>query len=99
MNFISYDCKGYADTEEALTKIEAGDPPLTLKLRQVNSADQLAQFGAPQGLTRRITLETFSKLIVEAGGYQQRAHISERGSSRELYPIRHKQNKKARYSC
>ena len=73
--------------------------PLTLKLRQVYSADQLAQFGAPQGLTRLITLETFSKLIVEAGGYQQRAHISERGSSRELYPIRHKQNKKARYSC
>ena len=33
------------------------------------------------------------------GGYQQRARIPERGSSRELYPIRHRQNKKARYSC
>ena len=73
--------------------------PLTLELRQVYRADQLAQFGAPQGLTRRITLETFSKLIVEAGGCQKHAHISERGSSRELYPIRHKQNNKARYSC
>ncbi|RMX58108.1 hypothetical protein pdam_00000090 [Pocillopora damicornis] len=73
--------------------------PLTLELRQVYSADQLAQFGAPQGLTRLIALETFSKLIVEVGGYQQRARIPERGSSRELYPIRHRQNKKARYSC
>ena len=59
-------------------------------LRQVYCADQLAQFGAPQGLTRLITLETFSKLIVEVGGYQQRAKIPERGSSRELYPIRHR---------
>ena len=50
------------------------------------SADQLVQFGAPQGLTGLITLETFSKLIVEAGGCQQRARISECGSSRELYP-------------
>ncbi|CAH3156964.1 unnamed protein product [Pocillopora meandrina] len=40
----------------------------------------------------------FSKLIVEAVGYQQRAQTSERGSSRELYPIRHRRNKKARYS-
>ena len=31
-----------------------------------------------------LTLETFSKLIVEAGGYQQRAQISEPGPSREL---------------
>ena len=68
-------------------------------MRQVYSADHLAQFGAPLGLTGLITLETFSKIIVEAGGYQQRALISERGSSRELYPIRHRQNKKARYSC
>ena len=30
-----------------------------------------------------LTLETFSKLIVEAGGYQQRAQISEPGPSRE----------------
>ena len=45
--------------------------PLNLELRQVYSAHQLAQFGAPQGLTRLIILETFSKLIVEAGGYQQ----------------------------
>ena len=73
--------------------------PLTLELRQVYNTDQPAQFGAPQGLTRLITLENFSKLIVEAGGYQQRTHISERGSSRELYLIRHKQNKKAIYSC
>ena len=64
----------------------------------VYSADQLAQFGAPQGLTRLIALETFSKLIVKTGGYQQLAQISERESSRELYPIRHRQNKKARYS-
>ena len=73
--------------------------PLTLELRQVYSADQLAQFGAPKGLTRLITLETFSRLIVKAGGYQQRAQISERGSSREPNPIRHRLNKKARYSC
>ena len=99
MNFISYDCEGYADIEEALTKIEAGDLPLALELRQVYNADQPAQFGAPEGPTRLITLETFSKLIVEAGGYQQHKHISERGSSRELYLIRLKQNKKARYSC
>ena len=52
--------------------------PLTKELRQVYSADQLAQFGAPQGLTGLITLETFSKLIIEAVGYQQRAQISER---------------------
>ena len=68
-------------------------------MRQVYSTDHLAQFGEPLGLTGLITLETFSKIIVEAGGYQQRALISERGSSRELYPIRHRQNKKARYSC
>ena len=61
-------------------------------MRQVYSADQLAKFGASQGLTRLIILETFDKLIVEAGGYQQRVQISERGSSRELYPIRHRQN-------
>ena len=47
----------------------------------------------------RVSLETFSKLTEEAGGYQQSAQISERGSSRELYPIRHRQNKKTRYSC
>ena len=34
------------------------------------------------------TVSRNSKLIVEAGGYQQRAQISKRGSSRELYPIR-----------
>ena len=27
MNFISYDCLGYADTVKALTSIDAGDPP------------------------------------------------------------------------
>ena len=32
-------------------------------------------------------VETFRKLIVEAGGYQQRAQISEPGSLREPYPI------------
>ena len=54
-------------------------------LRDVNVSQTcaLAQFGAPQGLTRLITLETFNKLIVEASGYQ-RAHISEPGSSQEL---------------
>ena len=64
---------------------------LTLELRQVYSADLLAHFGAPQGLTTLITLKTFSKVIVEANSYQQRAQISEPGSSRELYPIRHMQ--------
>ena len=49
-------------------------------MRQVYSADQLTQFRAPLGLTGLITLETFSKIIVEASGYQQRALISERGS-------------------
>ncbi|CAH3142859.1 unnamed protein product, partial [Pocillopora meandrina] len=77
----------------SILHINIGD----VKLKE--SADQLAQFGALQRLTRLITLETFRKLIVEAGGYKQRAQISERGSSRELFPIRHKQNKKARYSC
>ncbi|RMX56829.1 hypothetical protein pdam_00009932 [Pocillopora damicornis] len=70
----------------------------TVASLRVYSADQLAQFGAPQGLTRLIALETFSKQIVKTGGYQQLAQISERESSRELYSIRHRQNKKARYS-
>ena len=52
-----------------------------------------------KGLTGLITLETFSKLIVKAGVYQKRAQISVRGSSRELYPLLHRQNKKARYFC
>ena len=91
MNFISYDCPGYAGTLEALTWIEVGYSPSDLKLRQAYSADQLPHL--------RDSLETFSKLTEEAGGYQQRAQISERGSSRELYPIRDRQNKKTRYSC
>ena len=47
--------------------------PLTLELRQVYSANLLTQFESPQGLTRLITSETSSKLIVEVGGYQRYA--------------------------
>ena len=76
MNFISYDCPGYAGTVEALTWIEVGYSPSDLRTATSYSADQLPQFGAPKGLTKLIILETFSKLIEEACGYQQRAQIS-----------------------
>ena len=47
MNFVSYDCKGYADTDFAT----------------VYDVDSLAHFGAPQGLTKVIRLEIFHKVL------------------------------------
>ena len=84
MNFISSDCQGYADTEEALTTVEAGDSPSDFGTVTSLQCRPVGTVGAPQGLTRLITLQTFNKTIVEAGVYQQRAQIFEPRPSQEL---------------
>ena len=52
---LQYDCEGYADTVEALTKTvwRRVILPQTLELRQVYSADQLAQFLTNSSLLAR----------------------------------------------
>ena len=64
--------------------MEAGDSPSDFGTVTSLQRRPVATVRAPQGLIRVITLQTFSKTIVEAGVYQQRAQIFEPRPSQEL---------------
>ncbi|RMX38539.1 hypothetical protein pdam_00010247 [Pocillopora damicornis] len=48
---------------------------LTLELRQVYGVDSLAQFGAPQGLTKVIRLEIFHKVLKRSPSVSARSPL------------------------
>ena len=80
-----------------INSLEAGDSPSDFGTATSLQRRPVGMVGAPQGLTMFITSQTFSKLIVEAGVISN-VHRSLNPGHRKNYPIRHRQNKKSRYS-